>query len=369
MSDAAPPRWVRKLSLPSGAWRCLVGLWGFARYQASGPTTVYPCRETLSAETGQSVHAVAKQLRTLAERGWIRRPGKRGSVKVDLAWLTPFGQDGPTRVQTGPSTDGSTPETAVPDPSTGRSGTRVQDGPQTFQVTSKELPTNVAGDAHATPPPSVRNRPPFISKNRAGKPLHTQNGPEAPPPEERETHEHRQAPMPGDDHRPRAVQVASGAGGASLPAPPAQAAVVHGVGDASTATPRARARHERLAAARAEPEADRADLSPELWELIAAHGYSMTAESRQWRKWMLGCIDSEDLDTAAVGLLLAERTRQGLEAPTKDRLWSWGASAKWRASVVRRTETSKFKPSAPGPEDYDFTSEDIAAAHYAGAGR
>jgi hypothetical protein len=80
-------------------------------------------------------------------------------------------------------------------------------------------------------------------------------------------------------------------------------------------------------------------------------------------------MDSEDLDVEAVGKLLAERSKQGRKAPTKDRLWSYSA-ARWRASVVRvEAEPSRFRPTAPDASGYDFTEDDIARAHYAGTGR
>jgi hypothetical protein len=53
MSDAAPPPWVRRLDIPSGEWRCLVGLCGFAPYNAAGSFDVWPTRGTL-AESAQT---------------------------------------------------------------------------------------------------------------------------------------------------------------------------------------------------------------------------------------------------------------------------------------------------------------------------
>jgi hypothetical protein len=114
-------------------------------------------------------------------------------------------------------------------------------------------------------------------------------------------------------------------------------------------------RHEQLAAHLRKPDG-RADLTPELWALIEAHGYSMTAQSRQWRMWLAQCMDSEDLDADAVGQLMVERNRQGRRAPTKDRLWSWGEPAKWRASVVRPTPRDSMSGGLvsidPGPSRY-----------------
>ena len=114
--------------------------------------------------------------------------------------------------------------------------------------------------------------------------------------------------------------------------------------------------HERLAAQR-KPDNGRADLSPELWALIAEHGYSATAESRQWRTWMLGCIDGDGHSDAEVKALLGAREARKSEAgtPSRDRLWSWGVAARWRKSIVDPMR----KAVAPEVNPYDFTAEDL----------
>jgi hypothetical protein len=108
-------------------------------------------------------------------------------------------------------------------------------------------------------------------------------------------------------------------------------------------TPEAQGRHDALAAQRAKPDG-RADLSPEVWKLIERHGYSFQAESRPWREWLLGCMDSEDLDAADVGHLLAARTSAGRVpgTPSKDRLWSY-KSAQWRKVTLGRDKPEKPK--------------------------
>ena len=133
----------------------------------------------------------------------------------------------------------------------------------------------------------------------------------------------------------------------------------------STATPEARGRHERLAAER-KPDNGRADLSPELWAAVREYGYSATAESRQWRAWLLGCMDSEDLDVGDVEHLLAARTSAGRMpgTPSKDRLWSY-KSAQWRKDTLGRAEPTKPKgkfdgglgPKRKRAKDYDGPGE------------
>ncbi len=77
-------------------------------------------------------------------------------------------------------------------------------------------------------------------------------------------------------------------------------------------------------------------------------------------------MKNEDLEDKHIVELLVTRNTQGLEAPTKDRLWSWGDAAKWRASVVRKpaaNERPKGKfdgglgPKRAKARDYDGPGE------------
>ena len=95
MSPAAPPAWVLALPLDSGAWRCLVGLWSYADYGATGPAHVWPTREQLASRTGQSLTAVKKQLAKLVELGLASPADSRG-------WSLAWSPEGPGRSPQGP---------------------------------------------------------------------------------------------------------------------------------------------------------------------------------------------------------------------------------------------------------------------------
>ena len=151
MSDAAPPRWVVRLAIPSGEWRCLVGLWAFAPYGSDGPAVVWPTRATLAEATGQTVAAVAAQLRKLCARGLVER---LDGTRLRLAWAAPESPESPARLPASsprlpasPATSVTGPTTPVTDPTTSVVGGRLPASPQNvtenFQPTSNDL----AGDA------------------------------------------------------------------------------------------------------------------------------------------------------------------------------------------------------------------------------
>ena len=91
---AAPPAWVLALDLDSGSWRCLVGLWSYADFGATGDAHVWPRREQLAERTGQSENALKKQLRKLAELGYVEAEARGWR----LVWRPARGPQGPAQL-------------------------------------------------------------------------------------------------------------------------------------------------------------------------------------------------------------------------------------------------------------------------------
>jgi DNA-binding transcriptional MocR family regulator len=110
---AAPPAWVLALDLDSGSWRCLVGLWSYADFGTTGDAHVWPRREQLAERTGQSENALKKQLRKLAELGYIEAQARGWR----LVWRAERGPQGPARILQAPKHAGPTgsgPDTTGP---------------------------------------------------------------------------------------------------------------------------------------------------------------------------------------------------------------------------------------------------------------
>lgn len=157
---AAPPAWVMAVEVDSGSWRCLVGLWTFADFGASGPTHVWPTREQLAERTGQGVNSVKKQLRKLADLGLVE-PASRGWV---LAWGVPTvpGPDttGPKRCPQYPGTPGTSPDTTGPKPdTTGTSEGPTVPGPINLAgpSTTQQSPAAERASAYDEPTPAARH--------------------------------------------------------------------------------------------------------------------------------------------------------------------------------------------------------------------
>lgn len=158
---AAAPTWVFGLSIDSGAWRCLVGLWSYAPFNykpdprvADPRPRVWPSREDLAARTGQTVRAIKGQLSKLHKLGLIEwQPGKarmHGQWRLTVAPPVDVDASSPTHESTEEPTQLSLPEPPmhriaadVERPSVGHHGDQARplNGPP---INLQELPGELA---------------------------------------------------------------------------------------------------------------------------------------------------------------------------------------------------------------------------------